>query len=104
MGELRINSIEIEVAFALPEEQFLVSLKIPIGSRVADALALSGFGERFFSQLGENPAVGIFGKPVSAQQVLQDGDRVELYRDLLVDPKARRRNRAQNRRGKNSNG
>jgi len=90
------QSIEIEVVYAAVDDQALISLQVPVGTTVAQAIKTSGIAERFpdvdFSQC----PVGIFAKLVDspAEYVLQAGDRIELYRPLLADPKEVRRLRA----------
>ncbi|HZW50265.1 MAG TPA: RnfH family protein, partial [Rudaea sp.] len=75
-----------------PLRQFLRAVEVAAGSTVADAIAASGI----LAQLpGFVPAgIGIFGRAVAPDTRLRDGDRVELYRALKIDPKQARRNRA----------
>lgn len=91
--------IQVEVAYATPERQEILSMKVPEGTRVLEAVAQSGICERFPEiELGVN-ALGIFGKVVKepAEQVLRAGDRIEIYRALKIDPKQARLNRARKR-------
>ena len=84
--------IVVEVACATPTRQRIVKIQVPRGTTVAQAIALSGL-ERDFPEVLTRPGVGIFGRRVAEDHVLQEGDRVEIYRPLLIDPKeARRRN------------
>ena len=85
------ETIRVEVAYADPQRQFLRSVKVTTGSTVADAISASGI----LAQLpGFIPAgIGIFGRTVTVDTPLRDGDRVELYRPLIIDPKQARRNR-----------
>lgn len=86
--------ISIEVVFAKPDEQALVSLQVPAATSVAAAIRLSGIAECFPGEpIGTLP-VGIWGRPARPDQALQDGDRVEVYRPLLLDPRDARRRRA----------
>ena len=86
--------IEVEVAYALPEVQFLQPLKLAEGSTVRDAIDASGVLSRFPSiELNRNP-VGIFSARVTLDQVLSSGDRVEIYRALTITPVEARRLRA----------
>ncbi|MDB5988228.1 MAG: hypothetical protein JWR16_3281 [Nevskia sp.] len=80
--------IEVEVVYALPQRQQLRRLTLDDGATVADALAKAGLEEL------TNGNVGIFGRVVDRQQRLKDGDRIEVYRPLLADPKLARRRRA----------
>lgn len=89
------ENINIEVAFALPQEQIVISQTVAAGATVGEVLANSPIQ----AQLPEgvqiaDGKVGIFGKAVKLSQVLRDGDRIELYRPLLNDPKEARRRKA----------
>jgi putative ubiquitin-RnfH superfamily antitoxin RatB of RatAB toxin-antitoxin module len=86
------ETIRVEVAYADPLRQFLRAVEVAAGSTVADAIAASGILEQL---PGFVPAgIGIFGRAVAPDTRLRDGDRVELYRALKIDPKQARRNRA----------
>ncbi len=63
------------------------------GATVAQALHSSGLLELFPALAQTGPVVGVWGRKTDPQQQLRDGDRVEIYRPLLVDPKAARRQR-----------
>lgn len=89
--------LHIEVAYAEPGRQFLRALELPVGSVIADAITCSGI-EAEFEVDAEKLAVGIWSKVATRQTVLADGDRVELYRPLKVDPKDARRARAGKRK------
>jgi len=97
-------SISCAVAFAAPELQFCIELQLPAGSTAADALAaargrMAADATSPVSQWPSRSAqCGIFGQPCDWTQVLQDGDRLELYRPLQVDPRESRRNRVQTAR------
>jgi len=94
MAETMIN---VEVAYATVERQELIKLQVLAGTTVRAAVAASGIGQQFADlDLAQCP-LGIFGKVVSDPQLrqLQDGDRVEIYRPLLADPKEVRRLRAE---------
>ena len=84
----------VEVAYASGSMQALVTLKMPAGATVQDAIEASGFLHHFPDiDLAVNP-VGIFGKVCSLDQRLKPADRIEIYRPLLHDPKEARRQRA----------
>lgn len=88
------GQITVEVAFALPEEQALEQFTVPADSTVETAIHRSGLLERFPEiDLTENK-VGIFGKATGLDAPLRDGDRVEIYRPLIADPKEARKRRA----------
>jgi uncharacterized protein len=92
------ESLQIEVVFALPDRQELVTVMVEKGATVEDAIARSSLRASFPDWNLENCAVGIWGRPVGREQALQEGDRVELYRPLKLDPReARRRLAAQGR-------
>ena len=88
--------LNVEVAYARPERQKIVPVQVPDGTTVAEAVRLSGITELFPEIDPDTIDMGIFGKVVKnpAAQALREGDRVELYRPLLIDPKQARLNRA----------
>lgn len=88
------NIITVEVAYALPDRQQIVELKVPEGTTALQAATQSGITEMFEGIDLENAKLGIFSKPVSPQQALREGDRVEIYRPLIADPKEVRKARA----------
>lgn len=92
---LAAGEILVEVAYAEPERQVLMPLRIPQGSTAADAVRLSHMAEHFPQVDIANCPLGIFGRKVKAEQVLVEGDRVEIYRPLIADPKEVRRRRAE---------
>jgi uncharacterized protein len=78
-------ALRIEVVHARPGRADVVEIRLPEGATVRDALAASGL---------QGNQVGIFGKRVTLDTRLADGDRVEVYRPLALDPKEARRRRA----------
>lgn len=86
--------MHIEVVLAMPENQELVELDLTVGATVADAIEQSGIVAMFEGIELDTSKVGIFGQKVALTQELHDGDRVEIYRPLLVDPKEVRRQKA----------
>jgi len=93
-GQNDQQTIQIEVVLAMPERQELVVLEIAAGSNIADAITRSGLPGMFGRFELDPEKVGIFGQKASLDQVLCDGDRVEIYRPLIADPKEVRRQRA----------
>ena len=91
------GKIAIEVVYALPERQDVVPLRVRSGTTVKQAIGLSGLAGRHPEILGEAMATGIHGRSVAGETVLSEGDRVEIYRPLLADPKQARRRRAARR-------
>ena len=86
--------INVEVVFGTLESQQLVSVSMPSGSTVADALEMSKIGAAFPDADIDGLPTGIWGRPVDRDPTLADGDRVEVYRELEIDPKESRRLRA----------
>ena len=88
--------IEIEVVYAGIDRQVLLSVSVASDSTVRDALQASGIGQHFPELDLAHCSVGIFGKVLSDAEtrVLMAGDRIEIYRPLLADPKEVRRLRA----------
>lgn len=91
-------TITVEVAFARPERQWLRKIELPAGSTVAAAIAASGLAEQCPGLVIGGDNVGVFSRRVALDQVLHDGDRVEVYRPLIRDPKESRRLRAASQR------
>lgn len=94
MNDVPAEMIRIEVACALPDRQALVTLSLRAGATAMEAVRQSELLRRFPELDAASPSVGIFGRRVEPGQILADGDRVELYRPLLADPKQARRRRA----------
>ena len=88
------QNISVEVAYALPDRQAIVVVEVPLGSTALEAAQLSAIASRFEEIDLENARLGIFGKVAAATQVLKEGDRVEIYRPLIADPKEVRKARA----------
>ena len=89
------GSINIEVVFALPDRQKLVSLSIDQACTVKEAILKSGIADEFPDQDIFSCSVGIWGRAVQEDQSLREGDRIEIYRSLLIDPRAARRQLAE---------
>ncbi|MFA6051350.1 MAG: RnfH family protein [Methylobacter sp.] len=84
----------VEVAYAKPEEQAIVTLAMPEGATVEAAIKASGLLERFPEISSSELKVGIFGEVCKLDQPVREGDRIEIYRLLIHDPKDARRQRA----------
>jgi len=90
-----VPDIVVEVVYALPDKQYLYTVNVAKGSTVEQAIKASGILElRSDIDLGNNK-VGIFSRPVKLNDEVHSGDRVEIYRPLLADPKELRRQRAE---------
>lgn len=96
------TAITIEVAYGLPREQLLLVLAVPAGTTAREAVRLSRLADRFPDLDPDHAPLGIFGKLEKDPEarVLRAGERVEIYRPLLIDPKEARRLRAERARAK----
>lgn len=81
--------LRVQLVVALPRCERIFALELPDGATVQDALAKAGLEAR---------SAGIFGETVPLETRLADGDRVEIYRPLKIDPKEARRRRALKKR------
>ncbi|HAO9134462.1 RnfH family protein [Escherichia coli] len=89
------GKIAVEVAYALPEKQYLQRVTLQEGATVEEAIRASGLLElRTDIDLAKNK-VGIYSRPAKLSDIVHDGDRVEIYRPLIADPKELRRQRAE---------
>ena len=86
--------ITVEVAYARPDEQLILEIELAAGTTLLQAVEQSGILEHFPEIDPAAMKVGIFGKLKKHDQVLQPGDRVEIYRPLIADPKQVRKERA----------
>jgi len=94
MADHNHDLIEVEVAYALPHAQTVVTLKVPVGTTVGEAIVQAGIAAQTDDRDWDTVAVGIFGKRAPLSTVLHEHDRVEIYRPLIADPKQARRKRA----------
>jgi putative ubiquitin-RnfH superfamily antitoxin RatB of RatAB toxin-antitoxin module len=92
--------IEVEVAYALPDEQLILRVEGEAGLTAQEAIERSRILERFPEIDLEVNRVGIFGKVVKLDTALGQGDRVGIYRPLIADPKESRRKRAAKKEAK----
>ncbi|MDX1517005.1 MAG: RnfH family protein [Woeseiaceae bacterium] len=88
------ETIEVEVVYATPDRQRLLDVRVPVGATVAEVIETSGIAGHFRDDNLEICDVGIWGRIVDRQTVVADGDRIELYRPLAIDPREARRQRA----------
>ena len=86
--------IKVEVAYARPDVQVIIPVEVPEGAALEQALISSRIQDRFPEIDPASSKVGIFGKLSKLSAVLKPGDRVEIYRPLIADPKAVRKQRA----------
>jgi len=90
-----VEKIHVELAYAKPEEQVLLSLEVEKGTTVDQLVKMSGILEQFPEiEMGKTNKLGIFGKITKGSTELREKDRVEIYRPLIADPKEVRRRRA----------
>lgn len=89
------SQITVEVAFARPDEQVILSLHAQEGMTALAAIEASGILAKFPEIDLKQNKIGVFGKLVKPDTVLRDKDRVEIYRKLIADPKEVRRRRAE---------
>jgi hypothetical protein len=94
--------LSIEVCYALPGGQTLIAVELPDGATVQQALDASGILKRYPQINLAGQKVGVFGKLKPLDAVLADHDRVEIYRPLMVDPKAARQRRVEKTRKEGS--
>lgn len=89
-----ITQISVKVVFAVPDKQVIKEVEVAKGVTVRDVIAQSGIVDKVEGLVVDPKMVGIFGAKVSMDQCVEDGDRVEIYRPLIADPKEVRRQRA----------
>jgi uncharacterized protein len=90
--------LEVEVCYATPDQQSVVSVRLPAGATLRDALDASGVLARHPEIDLATQRVGIYGKIRTLDTQLMDRDRVEIYRALIVDPKLARQRRVEKAR------
>ena len=88
--------IDIEVAYATPEQQLILQVVVPIGTDLRSAVVLSGIIQAFPELDLNRVPLGLFGRKVAQPEVVAvtAGDRIEIYRPLIIDPMQARLNRA----------
>jgi hypothetical protein len=86
-----MTEMEVEVVFARPETQSLVSVSVPPGSSVAMVIDASGVEALYPDERFDQLEVGVWGRIVDRARVVVAGDRVELYRPLQIEPREARR-------------
>ncbi|MBL4647558.1 MAG: RnfH family protein [Gammaproteobacteria bacterium] len=86
--------VSIEVVYALADKQALLNIQVPKDSTVQQAIECSGLLQQFPDIDLTKNAVGVFGRSVDLQHIVEAGNRIEIYRPLVIDPKEARRRRA----------
>ena len=89
------NALSVEVTYALPDKQTLLALQVAPGSNVEQAIEQSGILSMHEDINLDVNRVGIWYKTTKLETLLKDGDRVEIYRPLIADPKEVRKRRAE---------
>ncbi len=89
--------VHIEVAYATSEKQMIIPMKVPKGTTVLQAIDFSLIYQHFPEIIPEDMTVGVFGHKISdpAHHIVQDKDRIEIYRPLIANPMEIRRRRAE---------
>jgi putative ubiquitin-RnfH superfamily antitoxin RatB of RatAB toxin-antitoxin module len=94
--------IVVEIVYAQAHGAVVKSLCLPQGTNLAQAMATAAQAAELRGLNLDRAPLGIFGRIAPREQVLNDGDRIEIYRPLAQDPKIARRKRARPQRGQNS--
>ncbi|HEX5306377.1 MAG TPA: RnfH family protein [Dyella sp.] len=97
MGELH-GSVDVELVWPRTSGLLGLHLRLPAGSTAEDALAAAVDTAAWPREVLEGQSLGIFSRRIESSHVLRDGDRLEIYRPLQVDPKEARRRRARDAR------
>jgi putative ubiquitin-RnfH superfamily antitoxin RatB of RatAB toxin-antitoxin module len=92
------KKIQVEVAYALPQEQRILTVEVEEGCTIETVIDRSGICERFPDIDLTQQKVGIFSHIKSLSDKVREGDRIEIYRHLSIDPKEARRKRAKKKR------
>lgn len=93
-----MTSIQVEVIYLSEQAMFQKNLELSEGATIEDAIQVSGLLESFTELVDRELVVGVYGKKLPMTQRVSNGDRVEVYRPLLIDPKEARRQRAEEKR------
>ena len=93
-----LEELKIAVVYCAPNVEDVTEVRLPPGSTVRDAIAAAGLESRY--PIGGPIDAGIWGCRCPPDHTLSDGDRVEIYRPLIIDPKEARRLRVASRRGR----
>lgn len=88
------TTLHVLVVYALPDRQTIVRLQVPMGTTVAQAVEMSKLVETFPEIAAAPLACAVYGRAVSMSQFVAEGDRVEILRPLIIDPKENRRQAA----------
>jgi uncharacterized protein len=87
-------TVEAEVVYAQPRQALLFKVRVPAGSSVRQAIRASGILDSAPELTDRELEVGVFGQACKLDDIVHNGDRIEIYRPLIIDPKEARRQRA----------
>lgn len=87
------NIMRVEVAFAAPDEQLIIPVDVALDATIEEIIESSGIVKKFPEIDINQSKVGVFSVQKKLTDTLRDGDRVEIYRELIIDPKQARINR-----------
>ncbi|TCK01545.1 hypothetical protein EV694_0160 [Volucribacter psittacicida] len=90
-----MSKIQIELAYALPDRYYLKTLQVESGTTIQHAILQSGILQQYTDIDLRQNKIGIFSRPAKLTDIVNAGDRIEIYRPLLADPKEIRRKRAE---------
>ena len=93
-NSIKSKAINVEIVYALPDEQVILTEAVPKGTAIKDVLIKSNLFEIYPELVLDEMEVGIFGKLVKMDQGARDRDRIEIYRPLIADPKEVRKRKA----------
>lgn len=89
--ETGMRTIRVRVVYALPAQQFVEDLTVPVGSTAREVIESSSLRLNFPRIDPGRDRIGIYSRLITADTVVEDGDRIEIYRPLQADPKSVRR-------------
>ena len=89
-----MDELDVQVVYALPQQETILPLRVAPGTTLGQAIERSGVLGRFPEINLVTQPVGTYGKKKTLDTVLRAGDRIEIYRALVADPKDSRRKRA----------
>ena len=93
-----IKMISVEVAYAAPDKQKIIALQMPEGSTCLDAINQSGVLSIFPEIDSNSLKIGVFSKSRDLNAEVKEGERIEIYRPLTIDPKEARRRKARSQK------
>jgi len=91
MKQNNMHQINVSIAYALPEQQWLREMRVPRGTSAMDLVEMSGVLDAFPDIVKGDMQLGVYSQKVQHDHLLEEGDQVEIYRPLTADPKEVRR-------------